>query len=48
MGPFDSQHITITPNRKLISPKVTKITFGELEIAISPSHPNVFAPYHDV
>ena len=29
--------ITITPNRKLISPKVTKITFGELGIAILPS-----------
>jgi hypothetical protein len=23
--------ITITPNRKLISPKVTKITFGEIK-----------------
>ena len=25
-----------------------KITFGEIEIAILPSHPNVFAPNYDV
>ena len=40
--------ISITPNRNLISPKVTKITFGEIGIAILPSHPNVFASNHDV
>ena len=40
--------ISITPNRNLISPKVTKITFGEIEITILPSHPNVFASNHDV
>jgi hypothetical protein len=40
--------ITITPNRNLNTPKVTKITFGKLGITILPSHPNVFAPNHDV
>jgi hypothetical protein len=28
--------ISITPNRNLISPKVTKITFGEIEMRFYP------------
>ena len=35
--------ISITPNRNLNTPKVTKITFGELEIAILPSLPPFFS-----